>query len=55
MEKIEKAETKKKELTDSCYLEENYTDATKMKKIEDEIAQLETTLAKLYEDLDLAI
>lgn len=55
MEKIEKAEAKKKELTDSCYLEENYSDAKKMKKIEDEIASLESQLAKLYSDLDMAI
>ena len=55
MEKIEKAEAKKKELTDSCYLEENYTDAKKMKKIEDEIASLESQLEKLYADLDMAI
>lgn len=55
MEKIEKAEKKKKELTDSCYLEENYTDQDKMKRISEEIAKLETQLEKLYQDLDLAM
>lgn len=55
MEKIEKAEAKKKELSDSCYLEENYSDPEKMKKIESEISRLDATLEKLYADLDLAM
>lgn len=54
MEKIEKLETKKQELADSCYLEENYTDKEKMKKIEGEISSIDETLKKLYADLDLA-
>jgi ATP-binding cassette subfamily F protein 3 len=55
MEKIDRAEKKKKELTDSCYLEENYSDPEKMKQIENEIAKLDATLEKLYADLDLAM
>ena len=55
MEKIEKAEAKKKELSDSCYLEENYSSPEKMKKIESEISRLDATLEKLYADLDLAM
>lgn len=55
MDKIDKAEKKKKELSDSCYLEENYSDPEKMQKISDEIAKLEKQLEKLYSDLDLAM
>ena len=55
MEKIEKLEAKKKELSDSCYLEENYSDAKKMESISSEIAKLDEQLNKLYADLDLAM
>ena len=55
MEKIDRFEKKKKELTDSCYLEDNYTDAKKMKAIEDQIQSLDEELEKLYSDLDLAM
>lgn len=52
MVKIDKLETKKKALMDSCYLEENYTDNDKMKEIEKEIAAIDEFLTTLYEQLD---
>lgn len=55
MERIDKSEAKKKELTDACYLEENYSDPEKMKKISDEIASLDETLRRLYAELELAM
>lgn len=55
MEKIDKNEKKKKELSDACYLEENYSDPDKMKKIEDEIKSIDEALEKLYADLELAM
>lgn len=55
LEKIERAEAKKKVLTDSCYLEENYSDLEKMKKIEEEIGKIDQDLEKLYSDLDLSM
>jgi ATP-binding cassette, subfamily F, member 3 len=55
MEKIDKLEKKKKELSDSCYLEENYSSADKMKAISDEIAKIDAQLEKAYADLDLAM
>ena len=55
IEKIEKLEAKKKQLNDSCYLEENYTSPEKMKEIQSEISQTESQLEKLYQELDLAL
>lgn len=55
LEKIERAEAKKKALDDSCYLEENYTDPEKMKAIESESKALSDELEKLYAELDLAM
>ncbi len=55
MERIDKSEAKKKELTDACYLEENYSDPEKMKKISDEIASLDENLRRLYAELELAM
>lgn len=55
LEKIDTAERKKKQLSDSCYLEENYTDPEKMKKLADEISKLEKDLEALYSELDLAM
>ena len=55
LEKIDRAEKKKKELTDACYLEENYTDPSKMKVLEKNIEEVEQELLKLYADLDLAM
>ena len=55
MERIDKSEAKKKELTDACYLEENYSDPEKMKKISGEIASLDETLRRLYAELELAM
>ncbi len=55
MEKIDRFEKRKKELTDSCYLEENYSSKEKMKQIEDEIKKLDTQLEKLYSDFDLSM
>ncbi len=55
MEKIERAEKRKKELSDACYLEENYTDSKKMEAISAEIAKLTAQLEKLYADLDMAL
>ena len=55
LEKIDRAEKKKKELTDACYLEDNYTDASKMSKLEKQIKKLDEELSKLYEDLNLAM
>lgn len=55
MERIDKSEAKKKELSDACYLEENYSNPEKMKKISDEIASLDETLHRLYTELELAM
>ena len=55
LEKIDRAEKKKKELTDACYLEDNYTDANKMSELEKQIKKLDEELSKLYEDLNLAM
>lgn len=55
LDKIDKLESKKKTLSDSCYLEENYIDPNKMKQIEEEINALDEELKKLYSDLDLAM
>ncbi len=55
MEKIDKLEKKKKELSDSCYLEENYTSGEKMDEISREMAKVDQQLEKLYADLDLSI
>ncbi len=55
LEKIDRAEKKKKELTDACYLEDNYTDSKKMSELERQIAKLDEELAKLYDDLNLAM
>ncbi len=55
LEKIDRAEKKKKTCCDACYLEENYTDNDKMKALEEEIQKLDQELEKLYEDLDLAM
>lgn len=55
LEKIDRAEKKKKELTDACYLEDNYTDSKKMSDLETQIAKLDKELEKLYEDLNLAM
>ncbi len=55
MEKIDRLEKRKKELTDSCYLEENYSSKEKMKQIEDEIGKLDAQLEKLYSDFDLSM
>ena len=55
LEKIDRAEKKKKELTDACYLEENYIDPSKMKVLEKNIEEVEQELLKLYADLDLAM
>ena len=55
LEKIDRAEKKKKELTDACYLEDNYTDASKMSELEKQIKKLDEELSKLYEDLNLAM
>lgn len=55
LEKIDRAEKKKKELTDGCYLEDNYTDASKMSELEKQIKKLDEELSKLYEDLNLAM
>ena len=55
LEKIDRAEKKKKELTDACYLEDNYTDASKMSELEKQITKLDEELSKLYEDLNLAM
>jgi ATPase component of an ABC transporter with duplicated ATPase domains len=55
LEKIDRAEKKKKTCCDACYLEENYTDNDKMKALEEEIQKLDQKLEKLYEDLDLAM
>ncbi len=55
LEKIDRAEKKKKELTDACYLEDNYTDSKKMSELETQIAKLDKELEKLYEDLNLAM
>ena len=55
LEKIDRAEKKKKELTDACYLEDNYTDNKKISELESQIAKLDQELEKLYEDLNLAM
>ncbi len=55
LEKIDRAEKKKKELTDACYLEDNYTDSKKMSELETQIAKLDKELEKLYDDLNLAM
>ena len=55
LEKIDRAEKKKKELTDACYLEDNYTDASKMSELEKQIKKLDEELSKLYEDFNLAM
>ena len=55
LEKIDKLESKKKSLSDACYLEENYTDPNKMKELESQIASLDRDLKKLYEELDLSM
>ena len=55
LEKIDKLESKKKSLSDACYLEENYTDPNKMKELESQIASLDLDLKKLYEELDLSM
>lgn len=55
MEKIDRLEKRKKELDDSCYLEENYSDPEKMKKIQSEQADITSKLEKLYADLEKAI
>ena len=55
LEKIDRAEKKKKELTDACYLEDNYTDASKMSELEKQIKKLDEELSKLYEDLNLSM
>ena len=53
-EKIDKRESKKKELSDSCYLEENYTDSKKREEIEKEREELDKQLKDLYAQLELA-
>ena len=55
MEKIDKLEKRKKELSDSCYLEENYTSTEKMNAISSEIGKIDQQLEKLYSDLDLSM
>ena len=55
LEKIDRAEKKKKELTDACYLEDNYTDNKKISELESQIAKLDQELEKLYEDLNLSM
>lgn len=55
MEKIDKLEKRKKELSDSCYLEENYSSTEKMNAISAEITKLDAQLEKLYSDLDLSM
>lgn len=55
MEKIDRLEKRKKELDDSCYLEENYSNQEKMKKIQSEQADITSKLEKLYADLEKAI
>lgn len=55
IEKIDRLETKKKELSNACYLEENYTDPKKMAQIEEEMKKIDADLSKLYSDLDLAM
>ena len=46
---------KKKELSDACYLEENYTDNKKMEEISSQISDIDKQLEKLYADLDFAM
>lgn len=53
-EKIDKREAKKKELSDSCYLEENYTDSKKREAISKEREELDAQLKDLYAQLELA-
>lgn len=55
LEKIDKLEKKKKEVVDSCYLEENYSDTNKMKQIENELKELEKNINSLYEELNLSM
>ena len=45
---------RKKELSDSCYLEENYTDSKKREEIEKEREELDKQLKDLYAQLELA-
>ena len=55
MEKIDRLERRKKELDEACYLPENYTDAAKMAKIQQERDSLEKPLSELYEELEKAM
>lgn len=48
LEKIDRAEKKKKACVDACYLEENYTDPNKMKALEEEIASLDKSLENRF-------
>ncbi len=53
-EKIDKREKKKKELSDSCYLEENYTDSKKREEINKEREEIDKQLTSLYSELELS-
>ena len=55
MEKIDRLECRKKELDEACYLEENYTDPTKMKKINAEREDIDAKLSFLYDELEKAM
>ncbi|MFA6829473.1 MAG: ABC-F family ATP-binding cassette domain-containing protein [Bacilli bacterium] len=55
MEKIEKAEAKKKELTDLCYDSEYYSVPDKLKDVESKLAKIDSDLKTLYDDLEKAM
>ena len=55
MEKIDRLEKRKKEVEDSFYLEENYSDEEKMDALQKEQKELEGKLTELYSELEKAI
>jgi ATP-binding cassette subfamily F protein 3 len=55
LEKIDKAETKKKELTDLCALPEYYNDPAKLAQVSQELDSVTQEITALYDDLSKAM
>ena len=55
MEKIDKAEKKKKELSDLCSLPEYYQDTNKLNDVAEKMKALDDEISLLYEQLEQAM
>jgi len=55
LDKIDKAEKKKKELSDLCYLPEYYNDQQKLAEVSKELDDISKELTELYDNLSKAM